>query len=207
VSPFAKAPAIIVGMSSVSTTPPFRKKRLQAYRGRGDIYAWLRTHCHTVAQRLAADETSWVFIAAEMSRHGIAGRDGAAPTANAVLRVWQRVSQDMAVSGEVPGEKRPRPKPPSRFPKDWSPTVLREQEIPVPAYLRPAGEVPAYLRPPSTLPADPPATRAVIALAPETSGELEAEASRPEPGSVEFVMEQLRDGDWYLNPGVKRKRP
>jgi hypothetical protein len=31
-------------MSSVSQTPPFRKKRLKAYRGRGDIYAWLRTH-------------------------------------------------------------------------------------------------------------------------------------------------------------------
>jgi hypothetical protein len=211
VSPFAKASANIVGMSSVSTTPPFRKKRLQAYRGRGDIYAWLRTHCHTVAQRLAADETSWVFIAEEMSRHGIAGREGEAPTANAVLRVWQRVSRDMATSGEVPGGKTLRPKPPSRFPKDWSPTVLREQEIPVPAYLRPAGsEVPPYLRPPA---ARVPAISPPAVVQPKgPAAEVPVATPEPEIGSPEYVKaqiavakKQLADLDWYLNPGVKNR--
>jgi hypothetical protein len=211
VSPFANAPAIIVGMNSVSTTPPFRKKRLQAYRGRGDIYAWLRTHCHTVAERLAADQTSWPYIAAEMVRHGVAGRAGEAPTANAVLRVWQRVLRDMETSGEKPGQKTTRPKPPSRFPKDWSPTVLREQEIAVPAYLRPAGaQVPPYLRPPTTQPALPPPARAQSV---ERAAEVAAPVSQAEPGSDEYVREQLASirerlggNDWYLNPGVK-KRP
>lgn len=203
-APFSKRSAKLTGVSSFSTTRPIRKKRLQAYRGRGDIYAWLRTHCHTVAERLASGETSWTLMADEMSRHGVAGRDGGAPKPNAVLRVWQRVCRDMAASGETPGQKANQPRPPSRFPKDWSPKVVREQDIPVPAYLRPAGaEVPPYLRPPSTLPA----ISAPPAQAPESRKEVVDQTPRPEPGSVEFVMEQLRDDDWYLNPGVKRRRP
>jgi hypothetical protein len=176
-------------MNSVSTTPPFRKKRLQAYRGRGDIYAWLRTHCHTVAERLAADQTSWPYIAAEMVRHGVAGRAGEAPTPNAVLRVWQRVLRDMQTSGEKPGQKTTRPKPPSRFPKDWSPPVLREQQIPVPAYLRPPGTalVPSAPPPPPALPQG-------------QSGE-----DLPEPGSMEDLLLSMEKADWYLNPGGKRR--
>ena len=207
-SPFANAPAIIVGMNSVSTTPSFRKKRLQAYRGRGDIYAWLRTHCHTVAERLAADQTSWAYIAAEMVRHGVAGRDGEAPTANAVLRVWQRVLRDLATSGEKPGQKTTRPKPPSRFPKDWSPTVLREQEIPVPAYLRPAGaEVPPYLRPPSTAASVPaPFHPPPLPAKPAGPAGNEVMAQRPKRGSMDAALDKLGESDWWLGDGRPRPR-
>jgi hypothetical protein len=177
-------------MSSVSTTPLFRKKRLQAYRGRGDIYAWLRTHCHTIAERLASEQTSWVFIAAEMVRHGVAGRGGEAPTANAVLRVWQRVCRDMAAAGEAPGQKVARAKPPSRFPKDWAPTVLREQAIPVPAYLRPPGTpvAPKPSLPPPTLPTSLPV----------------GDAGQPVRGSKEAAIAVMEKADWYLLGG-KRK--
>jgi hypothetical protein len=111
-------------MSSVSQTPPFRRKRLQAYRGRGDIYAWLRTHCQQVAERLAGGMTTWAWIASEMERHGVKGREGETPSANAVLRVWQRVCRDLETLGESPTERRVRPKPPSRFPKDWKPEAF-----------------------------------------------------------------------------------
>jgi hypothetical protein len=192
-------------MNSVSTTPPFRKKRLQAYRGRGDIYAWLRTHCHTVAERLAADQTSWVFIAEEMIRHGVSGRSGEAPTANAVLRVWKRVCRDMETTGERPGVKTSRLPPPSRYP-EWSPPVLSEREIPVPAYLRPPGEIPPYLRPPSTLPAVASPAAAPVPQPQQAAGtEVAAKPAGPEPGTMEFAMAQLRKGDWYLNPGGKRE--
>ena len=113
-------------MSSVSQTPPFRKKRLQAYRGRGDIYAWLRTHCQQVAERLAGGMATWAWIASEMERHGVKGREGETPSANAVLRVWQRVCRDLETLGESPTERRVRPKPPSRFSKDWKPEAFRE---------------------------------------------------------------------------------
>ncbi len=199
---------MIVGMNSVSTTSPFRKKRLQAYRGRGDIYAWLRTHCHRVAERLAADQTSWPDIAAEMVRHGVAGRAGEAPTANAVLRVWQRVLRDMETSGEQPGQKTTRPKPPSRFPKDWSPTVLREQEIPVPAYLRPAGaEVPPYVRPPSA-PTSVPAPFHPSPLPAKPAGPAGSEVitERPKRGSMAAALDKLGEGDWWLGDGRRKPR-
>ncbi len=191
---FAKRSVIIVGMISVSSIAPFRKKRLQAYRGRGDIYSWLRTHSHSVAERLAAGHASWAFIAAEMGRHGVAGRDGEAPSANAILRVWQRVCRDMATMSETPGQPQQRPKPPSRFPKGWTPPIVSSSEIPVPAYLRPPGTaVPAPFKPPP-LPVRPQGP----------AGQEVAPTSRPRRGSMEAAMEKLSEGDWWMG-GVRRK--
>ena len=172
------------------TIAPFRKKRLQAYRGRGDIYAWLRTHCHAVAERLAAGEASWIFIAAEMERHGVAGRDGEAPSANAILRVWQRVRRDMESQGETPGQQQERPKPPSRFPKGWIPPIVSESEIPVPAYLRPPGTalVSSPSPPPPVLP------------------ERQAGEDLPEPGSMEDLILSMDKADWHLLGGKRRRR-
>ena len=143
-SPFANSSARIARMSSASQTPPFRKRRLQAYRGRGDVYAWLRAHCHQVAERLAGGNVSWTSIAAEMARHRVMGREGGAPTPNAVLRVWQRVCRDLETLGESPAERRARPKPPSRFPKDWKPEAFRTS-APVP--VGPAAAPPASPQP------------------------------------------------------------
>jgi hypothetical protein len=174
---------------------------------RSPLFRWMVKHHDELIEASRQERFHWTSFCAEAAKRGLTDTQGQAPTAENARKTWARARKAVQEGLELAAAKPPRPKPPSRFPKDWSPTVLREQEIPVPAYLRPAGEVPAYLRPPSTLPADPPATRAVIALGPELSRNLEREAPRPEPGSVEFVMEQLRDGDWYLNPGVKRKRP
>jgi hypothetical protein len=174
---------------------------------RSPLFRWMVKHHDELIEASRQERFHWTSFCSEAAKRGLTDTQGQAPTAENARKTWARARKAVQEGLELAAAKPPRPKPPSRFPKDWSPTVLREQEIPVPAYLRPAGEVPAYLRPPSTLPADPPATRAVIALGPELSRNLEREAPRPEPGSVEFVMEQLRDGDWYLNPGVKRKRP
>jgi hypothetical protein len=180
-------------------------KLIEHSEERSPLFWWMVEHHDDMLTTAHGKRIRWAPVCLKLAALGLVDTRGLAPTERNARETWLQARK--AVAAARAAAKPPRPKPPSRFPKDWSPTVLREQEIPVPAYLRPAGEVPAYLRPPSTLPADPPASRAVIALGPEPSRPLEAEASRPEPGSVEFVMEQLRDGDWYLNPGVKRKRP
>ena len=135
------------------------------------------------------------FIAVEMGRHGVAGRDGEAPSANAVLRVWQRVCRDMETLGETPGRPLERPKPPSRFPKGWTPPVVSSSEIPVPAYLRPpATAVPARLN-------SPPLPERPIGQ----PGQEVALPDRPRPGSMEAALEKLSEGDWWT--GAKRRKP
>jgi hypothetical protein len=66
---------------------------------------------------------------------------------------------------------------------------LREQQIPVLAYLRPPGTalVPSAPPPPPALPQG-------------QSGE-----DLPEPGSMEDLLLSMEKADWYLNPGGKRR--
>jgi hypothetical protein len=199
-------------MSLTDRPPLFRQKRLKEFRGRGRLYSWLRAHSERIAPGLESGEYSWSMLCAECARHGVTGRGGEAPTRKAAWAAWQTLCNDLAASGETPANRSKKPKPPSRFPKDWSPTVLREQEIPVPAYLRPAGaEVPPYLRPPTTQPALPSPSRTQSV---ERAVEVAAPASQAEPGSDEYVREQLASiredlggTDWYLNPDVKKRRP
>ena len=37
----------------------FPTKALESYRGRGQLYSWLRAHHEAVAERLASDEATW----------------------------------------------------------------------------------------------------------------------------------------------------
>ena len=68
-------------MSSVNPAPArlFRKKRLKPYRGRGEVYSWLRAHHRQIAASLASGEASWTTLCAEMVRHGLTGRHGGIP--------------------------------------------------------------------------------------------------------------------------------
>ena len=120
----------------------FPTKALKSYRGRGQIYSWLRAHHEAVAERLASDEATWPLLAAEMASHGVTGRRGDPPTAKAAAKVWHRVCGDLRKAEVADAERRaaaaakpPRPGSvyPSRISPDWSP-----QEVQPPAGHRPA---------------------------------------------------------------------
>jgi hypothetical protein len=103
----------------------FRKKRLQAYRGRGTLYSWLRAHREKIGEGLSSGEYTWAMLCAEYSRHGLKGREGATPDRTALWKAWQTLCRDLETLGETPMVRAPRPKPPSRFPKDWKPEAVR----------------------------------------------------------------------------------
>ena len=119
----------------------FPTKALKSYRGRGQIYSWLRAHPEAVAERLASDEATWPSLAAEMASHGVTGRRGDPPTAKAAAKVWHRVCGDLRKAEVADAERRaaaakpPRPGTvyPSRISPHWSP-----QEVQPPAGQRPA---------------------------------------------------------------------
>ena len=100
----------------------FRRKRQKLYRGRGQVYSWLRAHHAEVVEMLAKDELSWAMLAAEMVRVGVKGGRGEAPTPKAVARVWRRVCRDVEQAARSAGPL--KRKYPSRISPDWRPRVV-----------------------------------------------------------------------------------
>ena len=95
-------------MDRISSTPVIRRRKVKAFRARGDIYNWLRAHAAEVTRRLASGEMTWPTLCTEMARHGVVDRDQKEPTPNAAIRVWQRVTRDLEENGEAEAAK-PRP--------------------------------------------------------------------------------------------------
>jgi len=85
------------------------------------VYAWLRAYHHEVAGALARQEQSWASLVADMALDGLTGRRGKCLTANAALRVWQRVCRDVEAEAISLPPKRISP---SRMSPDWRPTVV-----------------------------------------------------------------------------------
>lgn len=168
----------------------FRKKRLKEFRGRGRLYSWLRAHSEKIAAGMERGEYSWALICAKCTRHGVVGKHGEPPTRKAASKAWQTLCRDLAVSGESPTRRLERPTPPSRFPKGWTPPIVSESEVPVPAYLRPpeTALVPSPPPPPLALP------------------ERQAGDDLPEPGSMEAFLRSADKADWYLLGGKRRRR-
>jgi hypothetical protein len=130
----------------MSEAPPalFRKRRLQAFRGRGELYSWLRAHREKIAEGLSSGEYTWAMLCAECCRHGVASRSGGAPDRTAAWKAWQTLCRDLETLGETPIAKTPRPKPPSRFPKDWKPEAFRSGAPAPPSQAAAAGNPEPY---------------------------------------------------------------
>ena len=159
-------------MSTPTQPVLFRKKRLKALRGRGQLYSWLRAHSERIAAGLSSGELTWPLICSECSRHGVASRDGLAPSQRAAAKAWQTLCRDLAAIGESPGERRQAPKPPSKFPKDWKPEAFRGAgSVPPGAGVVPSPPLPlvparpAGAAPPSRFakPDDPPEVKQMFA--------------------------------------------
>ena len=156
----------------------FRKKPLRSYRGRSETYSWLRAHHGEVAAALAGEELTWARLVADMTLDGVAGRAGAPLTANAALRVWQRVKRDVAASLAAEAA-RMRPMFPSRLPPDWRP-----QPVQPPPPIRPP--------PPAAAPAHPgprPPREDGIVMTPKAQAELDR--------AMEALEALDRDRFWF----------
>lgn len=103
------------------TTRLVRKKPVRSYRGRGDVYSWLRAHHDQVEALRAKEGRAWSEVIADMVRDGVTGQDGQAPTIKSVSKVWQRVSHDVAAEAAF---AKPKRKPPSRISPQWRPQVV-----------------------------------------------------------------------------------
>lgn len=160
-----------------------------AFRGRGDVYRWLRKNHAVVLDWLEKAEPSWGVIAQRMASEGVVGKKGEAPTRSSARKVWHRVCRDLEAERgrerERAEEKRAREielltgvparkHHPRDFPKDWSPPLSQQRS-------EPAG-----------------CSRALVPLssgAVMTGSEGEAEeVSRNEPGEEPDTLALLKEG-------------
>jgi hypothetical protein len=111
-------------MAEGSRTKALRKRRVRLYRGRGEVYCWLRAHHAQVAARLAAEELSWATLAEALSCEGLKGRNGVELTGRAVAQVWRRVGRDVEAEAAARAAKTPKRKFPSRISPNWRPQVV-----------------------------------------------------------------------------------
>ncbi len=104
--------------SRPSAAPKRVNKRVRSEHrgGRSEIYGWLYRHYASVSKALAERDTSWQCLAATMAADDVIGWKGAPPTANAVLKVWARVSRDVEAKRQArqtstSGRRFPAPPP------------------------------------------------------------------------------------------------
>src|ERR1700719_2257291 len=114
-------------MSDEALTKVLGGLRALPYRGRSELYRWLRANHRRLARGLAKDQTSWGVIAQELAAAGVKNTKGDPPSSDAVRRVWATVCRDVAE--EMASKARhARKKPPSRISPDW-----RLQGVPQPS--------------------------------------------------------------------------
>jgi hypothetical protein len=106
----------------------------EAYRGRSDVYRYLRrNYAKLIARRLGtADGPSWNALAAFLGASGFVSIRGEALSGNAVRRVFRRVERDIGCRQKASSKTQARPAPPSRQRADWQPPSPLPRQSAVP---------------------------------------------------------------------------
>src|SRR6516162_10088525 len=110
-------------MSDETLTKVLAGLQGRRFRGRSDLYRWLRANYKRLAPRLAQDQVSWGVLAQEIAAAGLKNRKGAPPSADSVRRIWGTVCRDLAREAAAKAQRRTR-KYPSRISPSWRPQVV-----------------------------------------------------------------------------------
>jgi len=169
---------------------------------RSPLFRWMVEHHDELVEASRPDGIHWASFCEQSAKRGLTDTRGLAPNPANARKTWAQARKAVATARAA--AKPPRPKPPSRFPKDWSPTVLSEQEIPVPAYLRPPGLTAANPAPPAL--SRPPAT-----IARQAGGYPPSQFVKPEdPPEIQEMMrgleEDLHKADRWMGGGPIKRR-
>jgi hypothetical protein len=170
-------------------------KLIEQSEERSPLFWWMVKHHDEMVATSNGKRIRWAPFCEKAAGLGLVDTRGSPPTERNARETWLQARKAVATARERAAANPPRPTPPSRFPKGWTPPIVSSLEIPVPAYLRPPGTaaVPAPSNPP-TLPAKP--------MGP--AGQEVASPNGPRRGSMDAAMEKLSEGDWWL--GDRRRK-
>ena len=129
--------------------------RSQPYRGRSDLYRWLRANHRRLSRRLAEDQASWRVLAEEIGAAGIKNTKGHAPSRDSVRKAWATVCRDVAKAEALKRQNRPiGGKFPSRMSPNWRPQEVQLPGPPRTAVVASGALLPASASAPDTGPPD-----------------------------------------------------
>ena len=157
---------------------------------RSPLFRWMVEHHDDLIDASRRDGIHWASFCEEAAKRGLSDTRGLAPAPANARKTWAQARKAVEQGRAVAAAKQPRPTPPSRFPKGWTPPIVSESEIPVPPYLRPPGTA-LVLSPPPPLPSVP---------------ERQCGDDLPEPGSMEDLILSMDKADWHLLGGKRKRR-
>jgi len=106
----------------------------KAYRGRGDIYRWLRQNYERVLHDIEVLERSWESVAADIAKDGIVGTRGDRPSSQSARKAWRRVIRDVAKAEEAAGvrerERQAEQAKRAAYPSRMSPELRPVRSLP-----------------------------------------------------------------------------
>jgi len=186
VAPFASARRIIACMTDRALTQVVEGIRKRPYRGRTDLYRWLRAHHESLAREFATNDPSWQDVTEMLTAVGFVGRFGAPLQAGGVRRVWLTVCRDVATERaaqieQMTGIRQEAPAR-SRAPSDWRPPAFAQPNAPSQSRGEHQGSQSAAL-PTAPLP------QQQRAMPPDA--EAPKDTSRPVPGTAAAIREML----------------
>ena len=117
---FAPPGVTLTGMTKQQPKSILGSMRASGLRGRGAVYKWLNEHYRTVTRGFERTESTWEGVIDAMVAAGVTNREGGRPSANSVLRVWQRVCEDRAARALKAKREQPNR---SRSAGGWEPPV------------------------------------------------------------------------------------
>lgn len=122
-----------------------KSMRKQPFKGRGQIYRWLRKEYRHLVAAFQETEAGWAVVVEDMIRDGVVGSRGEPPNAKSAARVWARVCRDIAESERQRRTGATGKRGPSHAPAGWRPPVV---ERPPAAGLSAAKEASPFARAP-----------------------------------------------------------
>ncbi len=184
-------------------------RTIERSKRRSSLFWWMVEHHDDVLAAAKRERIDWVAFCAEAAERGLTDTRGRQPTERNARETWRQARRVVAAAraAEV---KQAAPRPgsiyPSRMPKDWRPGALKRMA----AAAGSSGSEGAT----GTAPPGNPTT--LIAVRPGGVPATEAPVRRSRfaspndsPAVQEAMLaaeEQLKQADWYLNLGRKRRK-
>ena len=83
-------------MRASQTPRVVKSMKKQPFKGRGQIYKWLRKWHRVLVDTFEETEAGWAVVVDDMIRDGVVGSRGHPPNPKSAAKVWARVGRDIA---------------------------------------------------------------------------------------------------------------
>lgn len=107
-----------------------KSMRKQPFKGRGQIYKWLRKWHRHLVDAFEETEAGWAVVVNDMILDGVIGSRGEPPNPKSAAKVWSRVCRDVAAAERKRLTGLSSKQSASRAAPGWLPPVVPAAKVP-----------------------------------------------------------------------------